>query len=464
MSYTRTSPIIGHGVASAEAIQAWFGANAARGASWVGLPPVAIPSGLGAAIVTAAGQYEINSDLGTAQIAHETAFGQSRIFRDKRNPAGIGAENDDPYKKALTYETVEEGVDAWAAHLAGYVLGDGPWNALSPRYAIVKANGWAGTVRVLADLEQKWAWTKPAVYDVTPLAERYGAKIAALANDLADFAEHGTWDRSEEPMAGDDSRFAWQPDTTEFGYPQGTRGRSGKPIDYLIIHVTEGTDSLAWLTAGNGSSAHYLTRRDATPRAQMVAEADAAWTAGSRDYNERGINIEFERFARDAWTDDEYCNAAATCLPIIRRHNIPLVYLGRDSAGKRGIIGHQDVPDGQGGWGGSTHHRDPGPRFSFDRFIAEMAALAGDEQPQPDYREFPETGHGISGGFLWFWEHNGGLPIFGYPLTDELEEDGMTVQYFERAVFEYHPENSPEWSVLLRRLGAEALASKGEAA
>ena len=85
-------------------------------------------------------------------------------------------------------------------------------------------------------------------------------------------------------------------------------------------------------------------------------------------------------------------------------------------------------------------------------------------QPRPPaddaVRMFPETGHGIGGGFRWFWEHNGGLPIFGYPLTDELVEDGRTVQYFERAVFEYWPENPPEWHVLLRRLGAEALARR----
>ena len=34
---------------------------------------------------------------------------------------------------------------------------------------------------------------------------------------------------------------------------------------------------------------------------------------------------------------------------------------------------------------------------------------------------------------------------------------------FERAVFEYHPENPPEWQVLLRRIGAEALARRDAA-
>jgi hypothetical protein len=76
-------------------------------------------------------------------------------------------------------------------------------------------------------------------------------------------------------------------------------------------------------------------------------------------------------------------------------------------------------------------------------------------------------GHFIGGGFWWFWLHRGGLPIFGYPLTEEIQEvleDGKThtVQYFERCVMEYHPEAPPEYQVQLRRLGAEALARKAE--
>ncbi len=55
---------------------------------------------------------------------------------------------------------------------------------------------------------------------------------------------------------------------------------------------------------------------------------------------------------------------------------------------------------------------------------------------------FRESGHSIGGGFLKFWQTNGGLPVFGYPLSEEFTEtlggEAMTVQYFERARFEYH--------------------------
>lgn len=54
---------------------------------------------------------------------------------------------------------------------------------------------------------------------------------------------------------------------------------------------------------------------------------------------------------------------------------------------------------------------------------------------------FPQTGHHLSNrsGFLDFWRANGQVPIFGYPITEEIVEQGRIVQYFERARFEYHP-------------------------
>jgi hypothetical protein len=67
--------------------------------------------------------------------------------------------------------------------------------------------------------------------------------------------------------------------------------------------------------------------------------------------------------------------------------------------------------------------------------------------PAPATIFFPETGMGLGGGFKHFWEQHGGLATFGYPITDEFREvsptDGQTytVQYFERARFEYHPEH-----------------------
>ena len=69
--------------------------------------------------------------------------------------------------------------------------------------------------------------------------------------------------------------------------------------------------------------------------------------------------------------------------------------------------------------------------------------------------------------FNAFWSGNGGLPVFGYPVTaerQELNRDTQQVfatQWFERHRFEAHPENQPPYNVLLGRLGAELLAKQG---
>ncbi|MFN8517613.1 MAG: DUF4232 domain-containing protein [Thermomicrobiales bacterium] len=71
---------------------------------------------------------------------------------------------------------------------------------------------------------------------------------------------------------------------------------------------------------------------------------------------------------------------------------------------------------------------------------------------------FAETGFCVGPLFASYWQRNGGLAINGYPLSDErIErlEDGQlyTVQYFERARLEYHPENADQFHVLLGQFG-----------
>ncbi len=72
---------------------------------------------------------------------------------------------------------------------------------------------------------------------------------------------------------------------------------------------------------------------------------------------------------------------------------------------------------------------------------------------------FTETGHNLGGVFRNYWLNNGGLAQFGFPLTEEFTETSATdnkpytVQYFERARFEFHPENAPPYDVLLGLLG-----------
>ena len=78
---------------------------------------------------------------------------------------------------------------------------------------------------------------------------------------------------------------------------------------------------------------------------------------------------------------------------------------------------------------------------------------------QEGTRLFGETEKTVKGTFLEYWDSHGGLAQQGYPISEEMQErsdtDGTTytVQYFERAVFELHPENQPPYDVLLSQLG-----------
>ena len=88
------------------------------------------------------------------------------------------------------------------------------------------------------------------------------------------------------------------------------------------------------------------------------------------------------------------------------------------------------------------------------RLLAEVAAghpafasVSRVEGENGDY--FVESGHVLRGAFQQFWHANGRFRAFGFPLSEEFcqlnREDGQeyTVQYFERARFEWHPGLSP---------------------
>ncbi len=71
------------------------------------------------------------------------------------------------------------------------------------------------------------------------------------------------------------------------------------------------------------------------------------------------------------------------------------------------------------------------------------------------YRYFEETEHTVRDEFLVYFDTHGGLEIFGYPITEAHIDQGLLVQYFQKARMEYHPGNSEPYRVLLGLLGDE---------
>jgi hypothetical protein len=118
-------------------------------------------------------------------------------------------------------------------------------------------------------------------------------------------------------------------------------------------------------------------------------------------------------------------------------------------------------------------HIEPGEQYGdlylrltkelSDRYHAGQATAAA---PMPgNCRFFPETNHQVCGRMLEYWDQNGGLPVFGFPIAEQVTEqvEGQTVQaqLFERNRLELHPENARPYDVLLGRLGVGSLGVQG---
>lgn len=84
-------------------------------------------------------------------------------------------------------------------------------------------------------------------------------------------------------------------------------------------------------------------------------------------------------------------------------------------------------------------------------------------------RCFPEQSERdcLSEPFATYWQTNGGLPVFGYPLTPAREEVNaetgtvLLTQWTERNRLESHPNEAPPYNIQIGRIGAERLAQLG---
>jgi Tol biopolymer transport system component len=94
--------------------------------------------------------------------------------------------------------------------------------------------------------------------------------------------------------------------------------------------------------------------------------------------------------------------------------------------------------------------------------LAGLRSVPDAAQAQEGERCFPETGFCISGQIRAFWEQNGGLPVFGFPITaqraEEIEGQTRQAQWFQRNRLELNPATG---EVLLGRLGVEVLERQG---
>lgn len=92
--------------------------------------------------------------------------------------------------------------------------------------------------------------------------------------------------------------------------------------------------------------------------------------------------------------------------------------------------------------------------------LAVGSGHSAQAQVSPSFKYFPDTGHTVSGEMWGYYQSvpNASL-VFGSPITEQFNEaDGLSVQYFQRARLEFHPENPTGERVIISALGPPVYA------
>lgn len=173
------------------------------------------------------------------------------------------------------------------------------------------------------------------------------------------------------------------PGSTFYGAASGNygRGRAGHRVDTIVVHVMQGPWSSAinhFRDPNSGVSAHYNIRRSDGFIGQSVREGNTGYHAGHLPTNRRSIGIEHEGYVSDPnnFSDAMYRSSARLTAYLCRKYRIPVSRVR--------LIEHKEVPGCSGGSGGGfACHTDPGPYWSWGRYINLVRAYMGNSQSQP---------------------------------------------------------------------------------
>lgn len=301
---------------------------------------------------------------------------------------------------------------------------DGIYRISSPEY-VYQQQGKTSIVEVIS------LWTEGSW-------QSYSAAVVDAMN---------VWIERYPPVAQvDQPGYEWKYSPC-YGYPIGTEGRNHVAVDRIIIHTSEGgfESGVNWLTRwptadDEGSSTHYFLDKDGRRKKQLVRESNAAWTAGNKLFNLRGVNVEIEGRADEGdFREGMYRELANLCVGIMSRHSA-IRAITREF-----IIGHVDVPP-------PSNHTDPGPHFDWDRLLryineARGGAPVASPAPavsDPNAERFANgqwivnmNHNGTPVNMLDFYEREGGIVQLGMPLEGmHFDEDGVFRQGCENVILE----------------------------
>ena len=157
--------------------------------------------------------------------------------------------------------------------------------------------------------------------------------------------------------------------------------------------------------------------------------------------NRRTISIEHEGDSNDAMPETQYRATLAL-------HRFLALSTGI-IPDRQHIIGHNQIT-------GKQRANCPGPGFPWERLMKDLVKAVGSFQD-------PVTQFLVNEPFASFWRNNGGLAVFGRPISSQaaggkIFPECQAIQWFERARFELHAGAV----VLLGLVGREAREYAGK--
>ncbi len=94
--------------------------------------------------------------------------------------------------------------------------------------------------------------------------------------------------------------------------------------------------------------------------------------------------------------------------------------------------------------------------LGFSIALLGLFSIPANAQKAQQAEYFSQTGHWVKGEFLDKWTAaQNGILLYGFPLTEEFQSGGLRIQYFQRARFEFHPENPLTRQVVVADLGVQ---------
>lgn len=253
---------------------------------------------------------------------------------------------------------------------------------------------------------------------------------------------------------------------------------SSRKTRFVVIHQTMGNFASDVMTLTDNRlplkdrrSSHYLIDRDGKIY-ELVPPQFVAWHAGTKPVNQKNgpfrelwgfgnentnsIGIEHVALENQPFTDAQRTSSAQLVAFLIKQ--FPAIVPDRLH-----IVAHSEISnvkiDPQLQVPGAAHNWD------WDAFMASVNANLGNNglpqvvvEPLPEGAQhfdgsafFPQTHQFVSGGFLSLWEKPGnGLFVCGFPLTGEMQDDNLTVQYFENVRMEWNPGKQPRFGAVGR--------------